>query len=87
MGISFSKKFCGKSPFKKDYAYKSLYDEGSHYGRHKGKKDKKNLNYVPQSKQPEFQDNINEEYLHKKRNSNYYPQSRREPLHSIKIIE
>tara|TARA_R110002050_G_scaffold293265_1_gene449607 strand:- start:337 stop:663 length:327 start_codon:yes stop_codon:yes gene_type:complete len=63
---------------KPNYAFRGLYDEGSHYGRWKNrKKDKQNLNYVPQSKQPRFQElDINEEYLERKRNSNHHPQSR-----------
>jgi len=62
-----------------NYAFRSLYDEGSHYGRHEGKKDKKNLNYVPQIKNPKWQAKINEEYLQRKRNLDYYPQSQIKP--------
>tara|TARA_R110001606_G_scaffold4639_7_gene21867 strand:+ start:248 stop:517 length:270 start_codon:yes stop_codon:yes gene_type:complete len=75
--MAFKMKFSGfkNKDENPDYAFRSLYDEGSHYGRHQGKENSKELNYVPQSKQPKFQDEINEEYLQKKRNLDYDPQS------------
>lgn len=65
--------------FSKNYddAFKSLYDKGEWYGRHKGKKDKKNLNYVPQSKHPKWQDERDESYLKRKRKLDYSPQSKK----------